>query len=116
MPIQYNESLDLTFHALGDGTRRGMLAMLATRGEHTAGELGKPFGISQPSASQHLRVLERAGLLERHVEGRIHRFSLKTEALQEAQSWIGRHREFWKGSLDRLHAYLENLDTKDDDR
>jgi DNA-binding transcriptional ArsR family regulator len=116
MPIQYNESLDLTFHALGDGTRRGMLAMLATRGEHTAGELGKPFGISQPSASQHLRVLERAGLLERHVEGRIHRFSLKTEALQEAQSWIGRHREFWKGSLDGLHAYLENLDTKDADR
>ena len=115
MPIQYNESLDLTFHALGDGTRRGMLAMLATQGEHTAGELGEPFGISQPSASQHLRVLERAGLLERHVEGRTHRFSLKTEALREAQAWIERHREFWQGTLDRLDAYLDALEDNESD-
>ena len=113
MPIHYNVSLDQTFHALGDGTRRGMLAMLATQGERTAGELGEPFGISQPSASQHLRVLERAGLLERIIEGRMHRFSLRLEPLQEAQSWIERHREFWQGTLDRLGAYLDNLEAED---
>ena len=116
MPIQYNHSLDRTFHALGDGTRRGMLAMLATHGECTAGELGEPFGISQPSASQHLGVLENAGLLDRNVEGRTHRFSLRLEALREAQEWIERHREFWQGTLDRLDAFLDKFEHDDGNR
>lgn len=88
-----------------------MLAMLATRGECSAGELGAPFGISQPSASQHLGVLERAGLLERHVEGRRHRFSLRAEGLEEAQDWIARHRKFWEGTLDRLGAFLDGMES-----
>ena len=113
MTIHYDESLDRTFHAPGDGTRRGMLAMLATQGEHTAGELGAPFSITQPSASQHIRVLEQAGLLDRQVDGRIHRFSLRTEPLREAQSWIEKHREFWEGTLDRLGAFLGDLESNE---
>ena len=98
--------LDRTFHSLGDGTRRGMLAMLSRRGELTASELGAPFDISQPTASKHLRVLEQAGLLSRRIEGRTHRFRLVHRSLREAESWISRHREFWEGTLDRLGVLL----------
>jgi DNA-binding transcriptional ArsR family regulator len=108
VPIYYGASLDRTFHALGDGTRRGMLALLVERGECSAGELGEPFEISQPSASQHLRVLESAGLLERRVEGRAHRFRLIPQPLAEAQQWIERHRALWRGSLDRLGSVIED--------
>ena len=107
MAIHYHHSLDRTFHALGDGTRRAMLAMLARRGALTAGELGAPFDISQPTASKHLRVLERAGLLSRQIEGRTHRFRLDPKRLDEAQDWISRHQEFWEGTLERLADLLE---------
>lgn len=113
MAIYYEHPLDRTFHALGDGTRRAMLALLARRGECTAGELGEPFDISQPSASKHLRVLEDAGLLKRRVQGRIHRFRIATKPLEDAEAWISRHRKFWRGTLDRLEKYLEGLDGKD---
>ena len=107
MAIQYQDPLDRAFHALGDGTRRGMLALLATRGELSAGELGKPFAIAQPSASKHLRVLEQAGLVTRRVDGRVHRFRLNPGPLAEAEDWIARHRAFWEGALDRLGGLLE---------
>ena len=94
MAIHYEDAFDRTFHALGDGTRRAMVAMLATRGECTAGELGAPCQISQPTVSRHLAVLERAGLLHRRVQGRVHRFRLKLAPLQEAEAWIARHRRF----------------------
>lgn len=98
--------LDRTFHALSDGTRRGMLSMLSRRGELTASELGSPFEVSQPTASKHLRVLEQAGLLERRIDGRIHRFRLVERRMREAESWIGRHRDFWEGTLERLGDLL----------
>jgi DNA-binding transcriptional ArsR family regulator len=85
-----------------------MLAMLARRGACTAGELGEPFDISQPTASKHLRVLEHAGLLSRQVEGRTHRFRLMSKRLDEAEGWISRHREFWEGTLDRLSDLLND--------
>ena len=94
MAIHYEAAFDRTFHALGDGTRRAIVAMLATRGECTAGELGAPCDISQPTVSRHLAVLERAGLLHRRVQGRVHRFRLKLAPLQEAEAWIARHRRF----------------------
>lgn len=100
--------LDRTFHALGDGTRRAMLAMLSRRGELTASELGAPFDISQPTASKHLRVLEQAGLLSRRVDGRTHRFRLVQRRLRDAETWISRHREFWHGTLDRLDDLLRD--------
>lgn len=110
--IYYTHSLDRTFHALGDATRRGMLALLAKRGECIAGELGAPFDISQPTASRHLRVLESAGLITRRVEGRVHTFRLAVKPLEQAERWISRHRQFWEGSLDRLGGYLDEVARK----
>ena len=107
MAIYRAHALDGTFHALGDGTRRAMLSMLSRRGALTAGELGAPFDISQPTASKHLRVLERAGLLTRSVEGRTHRFRLVERRLKEAEEWIERHRDFWEHTLDRLGDFVE---------
>lgn len=109
MAIHYDHRLDRTFHALGDGTRRAMLAHLAKRGECSAGELGEPFEISQPSASRHLQVLERAGLVSRRIDGRVHQFRLVERPLKEAEGWISRHRDFWEGTLDRLGSVLEEL-------
>lgn len=106
MAIQYQEPLDRTFHALGDGTRRGMIAMLARDGECTAGQLGAPFEIAQPTASRHLSVLEEAGLVKRTVHGREHRFRLQHKSLAEALDWIARHRSYWMRSLARLDAAL----------
>jgi DNA-binding transcriptional ArsR family regulator len=85
-----------------------MLTQL-TRGEKTAGELGAPFEISQPAASKHIRTLERAGLLSRSVEGRIHRLRLVPRPLREAEVWISRHRQFWEGSLDSLGRVLGDM-------
>ena len=109
MAIRYQVQLDRTFHALGDGTRREMLGLLSQRGECTASELGKPFNIAQPSVSKHIRVLEAANLVSRHVDGRIHRFRLVAEPLREAQTWIARHREFWANSLDALGEALDDI-------
>lgn len=100
--------LDQVFHALSDPTRRAMLARLATS-QCTAGELGEPFRISQPSVSKHLRVLERAGVVRRSVKGRHHTFRLVPAPLQDAESWITRHRRFWEGSLGQLDQVLAEL-------
>ncbi|MDF1743794.1 MAG: metalloregulator ArsR/SmtB family transcription factor [Gimesia sp.] len=109
MAIHYQHQLDRTFHALGDGTRRKMLSMLAQQGEATASDLGQPFKIAQPSVSKHLRVLEQAGLISRRIEGRVHRFQLAIKPLNEAQNWITQHREFWEGSLDSLGELLDEM-------
>jgi DNA-binding transcriptional ArsR family regulator len=89
-----------------------MLSLLA-RGESTAGELGAPFRISQPAASKHIRVLERAGLVRRRVDGRQHRLRLVPQPLRDAEAWIARHRQFWDASLDSLGRTLDEL-TKED--
>jgi DNA-binding transcriptional ArsR family regulator len=104
--------LDATFRALSDSTRRGMLALVARKGECTASELGEPFRVAQPTASKHIRVLESAGLVERRIEGREHRFRLVKRPLDDAQAWIARHQEFWEGSLARLDALLTGRDTR----
>ncbi|MCG8653251.1 MAG: metalloregulator ArsR/SmtB family transcription factor [Pirellulales bacterium] len=109
MAIHYQEQLDRTFHALGDGTRRQMLSLLAQQGQCTAGDLGRPFDIAQPSVSKHIRVLEQAGLVSRRIEGRVHRFQIIMAPLDEAQDWITRHRQFWEGSLDALGELLEGM-------
>jgi len=102
--------LDQTFRALADPTRRAMLAMVARRGECTAGELGDPFDIAQPTASRHLRVLEDAGLVKRRVDGRIHRFRLEAAPIDEAERWLSRHRTFWEKTLTRLGDALTDLE------
>ena len=86
--VKYNsDSLNSTFGALSDPTRRAILARLA-KGEAQVTELAEPFGISLPAVSKHLRVLEQAKLIERHKDGRIHRFTINPKPLQSAYSWI----------------------------
>lgn len=82
-------------HALSGGEAR------------SAGELGARFRSAQPTISRHLRVLERARLIERQVEGRVHRFRLRREPLERAGDWIERHQAFWTGAVDQLEQLLK---------
>ncbi len=107
MAIHYSNSLNRTFHALGDESRRKILAMISHKRNCTAGELGKLFDVSQPTISKHLKVLEVAGLIIRRIEGRSHIFALGANELKEADNWIKRHLVFWENSLDRLENFLD---------
>ncbi|HET9934828.1 MAG TPA: metalloregulator ArsR/SmtB family transcription factor [Polyangiaceae bacterium] len=104
--MQSAPALDRTFHALSDQTRRSMIHALAGGKARSAGELGKQFNSAQPTISRHLKVLEHANLIERSVEGRVHRFRLRQKPLQEAGEWIARHQRFWNGALDQLETIL----------
>ena len=99
-------ALDLTFHALADGTRRSMIHALAKGSTRSAGELGRQFRSAQPTISKHLKVLVEAGILERKVEGRVHQFRLRRKALEEAGRWIARHQAFWEGAIAQLDRLL----------
>ena len=99
-------ALDLTFHALADGTRRSMIHALAHGETHSAGELGRQFRSAQPTISKHLKVLEEAEIVERTVEGRVHLFRLRRKALEQAGRWIARHQAFWEGAVDQLDRLL----------
>jgi len=99
--------LDHTFNALSDPTRRAILARLA-QGEATVGELARPFAISQPAISRHLKVLEKAALISNERRGKHRRCRLRPEALDGAAAWLEFHRRFWTGSLGRLDAHLKS--------
>ncbi len=102
-----DRELNALFAALADPTRRALVARLA-KGEATVSELAAPFAMSLPAVSKHLRVLERAGLLEREVRGREHRCRLRGRALREAGAWLAETRRFWEGRLERLAEVLED--------
>ncbi|HEY8182947.1 MAG TPA: metalloregulator ArsR/SmtB family transcription factor [Thermoanaerobaculia bacterium] len=104
--VNNSDPLDATFAALGDPTRRAILARL-TLGQWTVGELAEPFDMSLPAVSKHLRVLEEAGLLVRQRDGRIHRISLDPRPIEQAADWITEMRLFWESQFDALAAYLE---------
>ncbi len=108
------DALSQTFSALADPTRRGIVARLAM-GEATVSELAKPFDISGPAISRHLRVLEAAQLIERRVDARWRVCSLRRDRLAEAQKWIGEVRQFWESGFDRLEALLRAQDERKDD-
>src|SRR4029453_6873269 len=93
--------LDATFHALADPTRRGMLANLAL-GEKSIGELAEPFAMMFAAASQHVKVLEGAGLIVRRKVGRMQLCSLRAEPLAEAERWLRQWDGFWTARLDKL--------------
>ena len=99
-------TLDRTFSALADPTRRAILARLA-QGEATVGQLAEPFDISPPAISRHLKVLEEASLISNERQGKHRRCRLNPEALASAGEWIDFHRRFWSGSFDRLNAHLK---------
>ena len=105
------DRLDLVFRALGDQTRRALLARL-TRGPAMVTELAEAFNMSLPAVSRHIRVLERARLVEREVDGRVHRCSLRAGALRDAERWLNHYRGFWEGTLESLAGYVDREKTK----
>ncbi len=106
------EQLDRVFRALGDSTRRSMVARLA-RGPATIGELGRPFAMTKPAVTKHVKMLERAGLLTREVDGRVHRCEIDPAALAQAHRWVARVREHWGRRLDDLADSLDSVQAKE---
>jgi DNA-binding transcriptional ArsR family regulator len=102
-----NPTLDATFAALADPTRRAILTHLARR-EATVSEVAAPFDMSLPAVSKHLRVLEKAGLLQRRRDGRTHYLRLAAGPMQEAAEWLALYRQFWEDSFDALEALLRD--------
>jgi DNA-binding transcriptional ArsR family regulator len=105
-------ALDATFAALSDATRRGILARLAL-GETSVSELAAPYEMSLPAVSKHLRVLERARLVKRRKDGRVHRCKLAPEPMKGAAEWIAHYRQFWEAQFDALERYLEESERKE---
>jgi DNA-binding transcriptional ArsR family regulator len=101
--------LDTIFHALGDQTRRRMLAALS-KGELSVGELAEPFAMSLAAASKHIKVLETAGLIRREVKGRTHLCRLEPGPLAGAHQWLSDYEHFWAGRLDVLERLLREED------
>ncbi len=111
--VKYREDeLDRTFSALSDPTRRAILARLAD-GEAQVTELAEPFGMSLPAVSKHLKVLEKANLIMRHKDGRVHRFTVNPKPMDSAKSWIEFHQRFWEQQLDSLAGYLQATTPKE---
>ena len=106
------DRLSATFAALADPTRRAILARLAL-GETSVTELAKPFDMSAPAVSKHLKVLERAGLIARGREAQWRPCRLDAGPLKDAAEWLERYRKFWEQSLDRLDDYLKQLQVKE---
>jgi DNA-binding transcriptional ArsR family regulator len=106
------DHLSTTFAALADPTRRAILARLAL-GEASVTELGKPFEISLPAISKHLRVLEHAGLIARGRDAQWRPCRLAAGPLKDAAEWLEEYRRFWEESFDRLDVYLRQLQKKE---
>jgi DNA-binding transcriptional ArsR family regulator len=104
-------NLDATFAALSDPTRRAILARLAL-GETSVTELAGPFKMTMPAISKHLKVLEKAGLIERGREAQTRPARLNPAALKTAADWIEEYRRFWEQSFDRLNAYLRSVEAE----
>ncbi len=105
--VKYDQHrLDLAFGALAHPIRRGILARLST-GEATVAELAKPFRVSAPAISKHMRILEEAGLLSRRKAGREHHCRFEAERMLEVERWIEHHRTFWNEKLDALERSLK---------
>ena len=108
------DPLSVTFAALADPTRRAILARLAS-GEASVSELAKPFAMSQPAISKHLKVLERAGLISRGRDAQRRPRRLEPKPLADATHWLERYRRIWEGNYHRLDALFEELKTKPGD-
>jgi DNA-binding transcriptional ArsR family regulator len=109
------DALSTTFSALADPTRRAILARLAS-GERSVTDLAKPFDISLPGISKHLKVLERAGLIARSREAQWRPCRLEAKRLKVVADWVEHYRRFWDESFDRLDDYLKELQAKEKKR
>jgi DNA-binding transcriptional ArsR family regulator len=110
--VYHSRTLDHTFAALADPTRRDILARLSS-GNHTISELASRFTMSLPAVSKHVHVLQRAGLAIVEKEGRVRRATLDAAPMRDALAWIAHYRKFWETELDMLAAYLEQPSTPD---
>ena len=102
------ETIDRTFAALADPTRRAILERLSF-GDSSVTALAAPFDVSLPAISKQIRVLERAGLLVQQKDGRVRRCQLEAQPMKEAVEWIDHYRRFWEDKLESLASYLEDL-------
>ena len=111
--VEYHSKvLDRTFGALADPTRRRILAQLA-KGEECVTNLARPHAMTLAAVSKHLIVLEKAGLVKRRRDGRVHSLALEAKPMQEAQAWLDRYRKFWEANLDQFENYLQKLQEKE---
>lgn len=108
------DPLSTTFSALADPTRRAILARLAT-GEATVSELAAPFDMSFPAVSKHLKVLERAGLVEQGREAQFRPRKLRPDPLRDLAAWLEDYRRYWDDRLDNLDAYLKEIQKGDEE-
>lgn len=108
MNKQTEDRLDATFLALGDRTRRAILARLA-RGDASVAELAEPFAMSQPAISKHLKVLERAGLISAGQDAQRRPRRIEARPLADARDWLERYREIWEANFQRLDGLLHEL-------
>jgi DNA-binding transcriptional ArsR family regulator len=108
--VSADRTLNATFAALADPTRRAILARLAS-GEASVAEIAKPFSMSQPAISKHLKVLERAGLISHGRDGQRRPRRLEGKPLAQATKYLERYRRFWEGNYRRLDALLEEMKT-----
>ena len=106
------DQLSMTFAALADPTRRAILARLSS-GEASVGELAQPFDISLPAVTKHLKVLQRAGLISQGREAQWRPCRLRAGPLREVADWVVQYRSFWDERLDRLEAYLHELQAQE---
>jgi DNA-binding transcriptional ArsR family regulator len=106
--VNYSNTLDRTFAALSDPTRRAILAQLERVEGSSVSELARPFAIQLPAVMKHLDVLDDAGLIHRSKTGRTVTVRLRHEPMREAMSWLRRYERFWSSSLDRLTTYAES--------
>jgi DNA-binding transcriptional ArsR family regulator len=109
--VDDQEHLDTLFRAIADPTRRAMLRELAA-GPRTVGELAAPYDITLAGASKHIQMLERAGLIRREVQGRVHTCSLDARPLHAGAEWLRHYERFWNRKLDALEALLKADDAK----
>jgi DNA-binding transcriptional ArsR family regulator len=110
-----SDRLDATFAALADPTRRAILARLAS-GEASVTELAKPFAMSQPAISKHLKVLERAGLISRGRDAQRRPRRIEAQRLAEANGWLEGYRRIWEANFERLDVLLDELKTQEANR
>jgi DNA-binding transcriptional ArsR family regulator len=108
------DPLSTTFAALADPTRRAILARLA-QGDATVGELAKPFAMTLPGVSKHLRVLRDAGLVVQGRDAQWRPCRLETDRLREVDAWVAQYRSLWEARFDRLEAYLREIDPKENE-
>ncbi len=104
-----HQTLDRAFAALSDPTRRAMVMRL-TSGPASVGELSEPFAIAMPTLLQHVRVLEKSGLIETEKIGRVRTCSLKADILTETEQWLASQRAIWEQRLDRMETYVVALE------